>query len=305
MECFFFTTFAHMNSQELSILIPTYNHVCTSLIEALHGQASRLPVRFEIVVAEDGSTDKTAIGTNHRLVQLPGVRHLVMKENVGRAAIRNFLVAQAHYARVILLDADLFIPNDDFLLRYLETKGDVVVGGYSVKGCDPAICHGLRYHYERACEQAHPLEKRQREPYLRFSTSCFMAQRKVMCSHPFDTRFRHYGYEDVAFGMQLQKSGTCIVHIDNPVGTCHFEDNSTFLDKAEEALRTLYAFRQELTGYSALLSLTMRLQRLHLLPIVRVFHALTKGSMRKILEHHDSVLLFQGYRLCYLASLFA
>ena len=45
---------------DLSILIPTYNDACTQLVSDLQRQAERLGMeRYEIVVADDGSTDAT------------------------------------------------------------------------------------------------------------------------------------------------------------------------------------------------------------------------------------------------------
>ncbi len=44
---------------ELSILIPTYNCRCVDLVRALNEQAQRLRnINYEIVVADDGSTDE-------------------------------------------------------------------------------------------------------------------------------------------------------------------------------------------------------------------------------------------------------
>lgn len=46
----------------LSILIPTYNNVCLELVRDLQAQASILSsendFEYEIIVADDGSTDK-------------------------------------------------------------------------------------------------------------------------------------------------------------------------------------------------------------------------------------------------------
>ena len=50
---------------QLSILIPTYNKVCLELVKNLQAQASLLPYfEYEILVADDGSTDKTTVENN-------------------------------------------------------------------------------------------------------------------------------------------------------------------------------------------------------------------------------------------------
>ena len=54
----------------LSILIPTYNYCCLSLVESLHAQATAQDgLSFEILVADDGSTD-TATVTANRAISL-------------------------------------------------------------------------------------------------------------------------------------------------------------------------------------------------------------------------------------------
>ena len=46
---------------------------------------------------------------------------------------------------------------------------------------------------------------RQQRPYQHFHTCNFVVSRDVMLTHPFDERFRRYGYEDVLFGKQLKQ----------------------------------------------------------------------------------------------------
>ena len=60
----------------LSILIPTYNHICTELVESLQAQASSLPnLEYEILVADDGSTDEYTIEEN-RIINISYKRYV-------------------------------------------------------------------------------------------------------------------------------------------------------------------------------------------------------------------------------------
>ena len=131
----------------LSILIPTYNNVCLELVKSLQAQASLLysssdslslssHFEYEILVADDGSTDERTVEGNRIINTLPRCRYIERKENVGRAAIRNFLAREAKYTWLLLVDSDLHIDHPNFLLNYLKAEGDIIVGGLKIGG-DP------------------------------------------------------------------------------------------------------------------------------------------------------------------------
>ena len=81
-----------MKKQELSVLIPTYNHVCVPLVKQLAQLLQISAVSYEIIVADDGSTDVETVAENKTINDLPHCRYIIRQANVGRAAIRNFLV---------------------------------------------------------------------------------------------------------------------------------------------------------------------------------------------------------------------
>jgi len=66
---------------------------------------------------------------NRTIENLPHVRYIIREKNVGRSAIRNFLVSQAKGDRLLFIDGDLSLNNPSFIRNYLQTEGDVVVGG--------------------------------------------------------------------------------------------------------------------------------------------------------------------------------
>ena len=76
--------------KDISILIPTYNDRCAPLVETLQQQACTLDINYEIIVADDGSTDAGVLSANRSINQLPCCRMIECRENRGRAAIRNF-----------------------------------------------------------------------------------------------------------------------------------------------------------------------------------------------------------------------
>lgn len=55
----------------LSILIPTYNNVCLELVKSLQAQAALLSdFEYEILVADDGSTDLSTITGNRKINEI-------------------------------------------------------------------------------------------------------------------------------------------------------------------------------------------------------------------------------------------
>ena len=283
--------------KEISILIPTYNDRCDNLVESLQQQASTLGVNYEIIVADDGSTDAGVLSANRSINQLPCCRVIECRENRGRAAIRNFLVQQAQYEWLLFIDGDMTMHSPDFLQRYLSAEGEVVCGGVVIKG---VVKGNLRSLYEKRHEHEHTATRRQQHPYQDFHTANFLIHRQTMTTHLFDERFRHYGYEDVLLGKRLKEDGISIHHIDNPLSFEIFESNDRFISKTEESLRTLYQFRDELQGYSGLLDLANRLPQ----SLVRYWHRHFRLWERRLLTgNHPSLLLFNIYRLGYFLSI--
>lgn len=288
----------------LSILIPTFNDLCVNLVEGLQLQAEETGITYEILVADDGSTDEDVVRQNNAISQWPYCQYLRHTNNIGRAAIRNLLVRTAQHEWLLFIDSDMTLFRPDFLARYLlAANADVIDGGVVIGGDAEALRGNLRYRYEKSAEHEHTVEKRQQNPYRDFHTANFLIRRELMLSHPFDERFRHYGYEDVIFGKQLRAAHIAITHIDNPMGFCTFESNPDFVSKTEEGLHTLLLFRNELRGYSRLLTLVDGIHIPLILSIIRLSHRLFGTLIRRNLcGQRPNLLLFKLYKLGYYLS---
>lgn len=284
--------------QQLSILIPTYNDDCLSLVKAIHMQAEAISgLDYEIIVADDGSTDSAIVERNSLIEKLSHCMYIRRPNNTGRAAIRNYLGSMANYSRLLFIDSDMAIVREDYLRKYIETHGDIVYGGYSVM---PGPKGNLRYKYEKTCEPAHSVSKRKESPWKDFHTSNFLIDASLFHSNPLDENYRHYGYEDVVYGRTMREQGVGIVHIDNPVGFCRYEDNLSFMDKTREGIHTLLHFRKELSGYSSLLKIAGMLDRAHVSCIVRKLFSMSRKHIENNLYGAaPSLRLFQFYKLGY------
>ena len=111
----------------LSILIPEYNCDCTQLVRDLHRQcaSAQLP-SWEIVVADDGSIDETAVNQNRIIGTWDNCTFIRNEQNMGRAAIRNFLAEKAQYDRLLFIDSDMCIVSEDFVKTYLASSAPVI-----------------------------------------------------------------------------------------------------------------------------------------------------------------------------------
>ena len=290
-----------MRKQEISVLIPTYNHVCVALVKGLAQQLEAVGGDYEIIVADDGSTDAATVAENQVINTLPHCRYIVREENVGRAAIRNFLVREAQQPYVLFIDSDMTLISDDFIRRYLDSDCDTVIDGGVAIGGDPDTLKGnLRYRYEKAEEARHTAPERQKTPYQHLHTANLLVRRDLMLDHPFDERFRHYGYEDVLLGKSFREQRIPIAHIDNPLGFCTFETNADFVAKTEEGLRTLGQFRDDLRGYSRLLTLISNIHITAVLTVIRLWHRLFgRLERRNLCGNRPSITVFKLYRLGY------
>lgn len=303
-----------MTHIDLSILLPSYNNVCVSLVQALQRQADALrgkldkPFRYEIIVADDCSTDAACIDANRVIGDMLHCRYLRMEQNVGRAQIRNVLISESRGDYVLLIDSDLFLCDDNYLYKYATSTADVVYGGTRIGGEGLAMVDNeantenlkgnLRYIYEKKAEPSHRAVFRQLRPNQEISVCNLYARRDIMKAHPFDSRFKAYGYEDVLFGKRLAESGIEVTHIDNLVLINEFEPNSVFVKKTEEAILTLCRFEQDLEGYSNLKTKVTTLGRYIPLSLFRLWHRIMKNKeKRNLTGSKPSLLLFKLYKL--------
>ena len=180
---------------------------------------------------------------------------------------------------------------------------DVVNGGISIID-DAQLHHNLRYRYEKAEIPSHTAVMRQANRYQHFRSTNFMITRSAFEKCPFDERFTRSGYEDVLYGKMLKQQHINVVHIDNPVLMTKFENNPDYVTKIERSLETLYTFRNELRGYSRLLTFVSGIHLSIVRNLIRLWHHLfKKAERRNLCGSRPSLWVFNLYRLGYYLSL--
>lgn len=297
---------------ELSILIPCYNCRCGKLVNMLHALLKKEEerhgceaFRYEIIVADDGSTDTASIEENKHINSLDNCRYVIREKNTGRSAIRNFLAREAKYKWLLFMDSDMAVRNGNYIARYISSDDShVVYGGYSINGDSGKLKGNLRFAYEKRCEAKHTCTERGKHPYKDFHTSNFLVRRDIMLTHPLDERFRHYGYEDVLWGKTLKDNNVKIMHLDNPLSFEKFENNSNFISKTEEGLTTLHCFSKELEGYSDIIRHTNTLRKLKLIPLMASAHNMLSKHIKSNLQgNNPSLKLFFIYKILFFCNL--
>jgi dolichol-phosphate mannosyltransferase len=124
----------------VSVIVPVYNEAAhlDELLKAIHAS----PVKKEIIIVDDGSTD----GTREKLRAMPAVRDVTIvfhEKNCGKGAAIRTALSYAHGEYVLIQDSDLEYDPQDYpaLLRPLEEGNANVV--YGVRPDRPE--RGLRF----------------------------------------------------------------------------------------------------------------------------------------------------------------
>lgn len=290
---------------QLSVLIPVYNQVCVDRVKKIKELCDTLPnLEYEILVADDGSSDEVTIAKNSYINSLGNCNFICKISNDGSSVTRNFLAKQSKYDLLLFIDCDMDIPDDKFIIRYIEAlqKDTVINGGIKIGGNYDELKNNLRYLYEHHEEAAHTAKKRNMEPYKCFRSTNFIIPKDIFMSILFDERMKRY--EDVFLGKMLEQKNIKIVHIDNPVIMNDFEENNVYLNKIELDINVLFQFRKELHGYSRLLTYGMFIKNNRLLSIIiKTWHKLFKKIEREILVSNRPCLnVLIAYRIGYFIS---
>ncbi len=294
----------------LSILIPSYNHDLTDLVEGLHQQAVQLGIAFEVLIIDDFS----AAGFRNRNKALTGmshVRYLQLQENIGRARVRNMLAAKAGYENLLFIDADARLLSENYLSTYIGMLGkDRVICGGTVYGKEPPgdpACR-LRWEYGRKRE-ARSVSDRSRDPCRAFSSFQFVATRNILREVPFDEDLSSYGHEDTVFGLSLEREKIPVIHVYNPLLHDGLEPAEEFLDKTRQGLRNLkyLAGRDQYAGLMAAVRILKKYHgasRMGLDPLLKWLYGAAGAWMQKQLKRKNPGLwIFDLYKISYYATL--
>lgn len=290
----------------LSILIPTYNYDCSPLVKELNRQALLLKIVFEIIVIDDASL--SALNSKNDVINtLSNANFSVLKTNIGRSAIRNFLASKANYDTFLFLDADVMPKNKNFLKKLIAHKNEqVIFGGLECSITKPKEDAFLRWKYSTSRE-CNSLISRINNSYFTFSSASFFIKKQLFNSIKFDESIKEYGNEDVLFAYNLMERNIPITHIKNPVFHDNIESSIIFINKTKKALTNLHILikHNKLPDSIYVVSrLHTILKKFHLNKVVSFIFSLTEKTLLKnLLSTKPSLILFDFYRLGYFSKL--
>lgn len=199
-----------MTDSMLSLVVPCFNGGAEALATVLAVAALERPpgCGFEAIVVDDASTDDSATMLAGRL---PAWAQLVRAPvNLGRGGAINLGVASARGDLLLVLDCDCVPARPDFLLAHvalLDGGADASIGDI--------VGHagGFWGRYQSAAA------RRRAAAAHGDGTLHSMTTANLMLRMPpfravggFDSRYRHYGFEDRDLLLRLQQAGTRLAH---------------------------------------------------------------------------------------------
>jgi len=124
----------------LSIVVPAYNEEkrLGPSLEKIRGYLAAKPYAAEIIVVDDGSTDRTADIASAALEGRLPCRVLRREKNRGKGfSVREGVLAAGGQV-ILFTDADLSTPIEelDKFIQRLEEGFDIVIGSRALPGCD-------------------------------------------------------------------------------------------------------------------------------------------------------------------------
>ncbi len=223
----------------LSVVIPTKNRsgILRLTLQALEAQTG-LDGAFEVIIADDGSTDGTQdlLEGDHRFrFALRSIR--LTPGGPGRA--RNRAIALAQAARILLLGDDT-PPRTDALARHIEAAAGRETGVQGRIEWEPGtpITPVMRFlapegpqFYFKGLRHGEPI------PYTAYYASNFSAPTQWFLEDPFDEEFPAAAFEDTELAYRWTRKGRTTIYCETAVCAHrhHYERIETFLTRQRAA----------------------------------------------------------------------
>lgn len=218
---------------KLSFVIPTYNCV-TWLPHAVTSCLQQTVNDIEVVVVDDGSTDKT--GEYLKWLERDPRVHILRQKNQGRSAARNAGNARATADIIAVLDADdLATPNRAELTirKFANSKADLVYGAATVIDAigNPSVILGA---------DVFDLEKSIKSMTNLIVHSTLAYKKRVSESFPYrGGDISKNGIDDWAFEIEAAMGGCVLEYVPHRLACYRLLENSVTHSRVESEVRAV------------------------------------------------------------------
>jgi glycosyltransferase involved in cell wall biosynthesis len=198
-------------SPAVSVVIPTHNRraLLARVLQAYEAQSGDVP--FELLVADDGSTDGTAAFLRGHQAHRYHLRPVILGENRGPGPARNDALAAAG-APLVIVAGDDILPSPDFVARHLAAHERHPAPHWAILGltswADDLPLNSLMRHIDGRGGQQFGyarLRDGQEVDFRHFYTSNISFKRGILdrLDRWFDPDFTYAAYEDAELAYRL------------------------------------------------------------------------------------------------------
>jgi glycosyltransferase involved in cell wall biosynthesis len=194
----------------ISVIIPMFNAE-KNILPLLESLDRQIRQDFEVIVVDDGSTDKSRDLVDTCLTRFRYPLTLISQPNAGPAKARNIGVENTKGDLIIFLDSDCITPSDWISEMVLPLTGDIAGCncGYKTKNDESLVARYIGYEIARRHER---LDKNNIDTVGSYSAS--FIKDIFLKAGGFNTEYRTASGEDFDLSFNIHKLGYRLVFTD-------------------------------------------------------------------------------------------
>ena len=200
----------------ISVVIPTYNRlpILQKSLAALEQQDTDDTITdYEVVLVDDGSSDRTLAWLAENRANLPHVK-VIEQNHQGAAAARNLGVINAVGDTIIFIDSDLVVTK-----TFLQSHANALTKGAANLQSDRLFTYGAVINTNNFdCPTAEPYKITDFSAAYFATGNVAIARKWLEEAGLFDTGFKLYGWEDLELGVRLKKLNLKLIKCPEAVG---------------------------------------------------------------------------------------
>ena len=201
----------------ISVVIPTYNRLpilqkCLVALERQEFTNDKI-TNYEVVVVDDGSSDRTLVWLTENRANLPHVK-VIEQDHQGAAAARNLGFTNAVGDTIVFIDSDLVVTE-----TFLQSHANTLTKGAADLQSDRLFTYGAVINTNNFdCPTAEPYKITDFSAAYFATGNVAIARKWLEEAGLFDTGFQLYGWEDLELGVRLKKLNLKLIKCPEAVG---------------------------------------------------------------------------------------